>query len=294
MPKRIARFYRLNIVTMCVVTCLCSGCEKKTGVKTNGQEVAHVGSDDITTSELQLETRLANSQQAPTDRDKAIALQRIAARKSLAQKALAQGLDRQPAILLEIRRAKDQILANAVAVADVRKDEQKIGLDKINTFMSAHPYQFSGRTLLQVDELLVASSKDINKLVEAVKTSTALGQVEAYLTSNNIPFQKKEVELDTINLPDALSKSLLNSSTIPVIRTPTVSIFMQVKQTKSAPISGAIAEKAAKAQMTRDLFETEMSAPGAGDDVSYMLPYKTLIDEMKTGKPQAAKPASTK
>ena len=287
MPKSI--FFRslptLGAVAL-VAVCLGS-CSKKTDSRQpNGQEVAHVGSDDITTSELQLETNLTN-QQAPTDKDRAVALQRIAARKSLAQKAVAAGLDRQPSILLEIRRSKDQILANATAVTDVKKDEQKITLEQINAFIAAHPYQFNNRTLMQVDELIVPSDKNAGNIVDNVKTAIALGQVETYLTNNKIPFQRKVVELDTLELPDALSQALLKPNNIPVVRTPALSIFMQVKQTKPAPITGSDAGKAAKAKMVRNLFETEMSAPIAGDDVTYMPPYKAIIDEMK------AKPTST-
>lgn len=281
--------WMLSIATLGAASCL-GACQKSPSETqaAPGQEVARVGSDPITTSELQLELNGLHLQTAPSDRDKAAALQRIAARKSLAQKAIAAGLDRQPTILLEIRKAREQILANAAAIADVKKEEQKVSLEAVNSFIAAHPEQFANRRLLAVNELLVPAKNDVDKIVAAVKDATTLDQVEKYLTDNKIPFQKTEVALDTATLPDLLTQSLLKNANVPVVRTPQVNIFMQLKQSQPAPVTGATAEKLAKVQMARSLFEKEMAAPSAGDDVVYMPPYKDMVEKLQAPAPAKA------
>ena len=271
-----------------------AGCGKKPAAKPalTGQEVGQVGSEPITTSELQLEIKPTNAKQAPSDQDKAAALLQIAARKSLAQKAVAEGLDRQPVILLQIRRAREQILAEAAAAESARSDEKKLSLDKINTFIAAHPNQFGKRTILQVHELLIPASSDINKIVQDVKDATKLEQVQAYLDTNKIPTQQKDVELDSGTLPDALVAALENGNTIPVVKAPPLAIFMQVTQRKPAPITGTEAENLARNVMMREAYQAQLAAPGPGDGVTYQEPYKSIIAKMKASSPAAPAPAA--
>src|SRR5580693_8318803 len=92
---------------------LLAGCGKKqeaAGVV--GQVIARVGPDDVTQQELDNELRLAN---VPADKhtDEVVraALSRIVERKYLVQQALAAKLDREPTVLLDLLRAREQILA---------------------------------------------------------------------------------------------------------------------------------------------------------------------------------------
>lgn len=294
-PRRMTVLPRSK--TMMAIACLgvvVAGCQKKPETKPalTGQEVGQVGSEPITTSELQLELKPTNAKQVPSDQDKAAALLQIAARKSLAQKAVAAGLDRQPAILLQIRRAREQILAEAAAAESARSDEKKLSLDKINTFIAAHPNQFGKRTILQIHELLISATSDINKIVQDVKDATKLEQVQAYLDLNKIATQQKDVELDSGTLPDALVTALDTGNNIPVVKAPPLAIFMQVTQRKPAPLTGTEAENLARNVMMREAYQAQLAAPGAGDGVTYQEPYKSIIAKMKAPVPATSAPAS--
>ncbi|KAL8634356.1 MAG: hypothetical protein Q9228_008050, partial [Teloschistes exilis] len=267
-PMRIIDLSRLG--AMVAVACLgvfVAGCQKKPEAKPalTGQEVGQVGSEPITTSELQLEIKPSNLKQALSDQDKAAALLQIAARKSLAQRAVAEGLDRQPVILLQIRRAREQILAEAAAAESARSDEKKLSLDRINSFIAAHPNQFGKRAILQTHEVLISATGDVNKIVQDVKDANKLEQVQTYLDTNKIATQQKNVELDTGTLPDALVTALEKGNSIPVIKAPPLTIFMQVTQTKPAPITGSNAETLARNVMLREAYQSQLAAPGPGD-----------------------------
>ena len=84
-----------------------------------GQVVAHVGTDVITIPELENEFRLAN---IPADKQKQPEIVKrilgeLVLRKYLVQQALAAKLDREPSVLLDILRAREQVLASAFDIA---------------------------------------------------------------------------------------------------------------------------------------------------------------------------------
>ena len=94
-----------------------AGCGKNAdqGPLSKGQVVAHVGNEVVTTQELENEFRLAN---IPPDKQKDPAtvkrvLNELVLRKYLQQQALNAKLDREPRVLLDLLRARSQVLANA-------------------------------------------------------------------------------------------------------------------------------------------------------------------------------------
>src|SRR6185437_5843373 len=110
---------RLLVVAACCAAVL-GGCSKKSGEATaaSGQIVAHVGNQVITNQELENELRLAN---IPTDKQKDPSIVRqvlgqLVERKYILQQALEAKLDREPGVLLDLLRAREQVLENAYLV----------------------------------------------------------------------------------------------------------------------------------------------------------------------------------
>src|SRR5438045_7349191 len=93
----------------------CSKSSDNAATAPKGQVVAHVGDEVLTTQELENEFRLAN---VPADKQKdPDTLKRIltdlVTRKYLFRQALAEKLDREPGVLLDILRSKELVLAQA-------------------------------------------------------------------------------------------------------------------------------------------------------------------------------------
>src|SRR5262249_33172478 len=106
--------------TFSVALLLCAmalvGCGRKEQAS-KGQVVAHVGDQVITSSELDHELRLANVP-AEQQKDPIVSrrvLSELALRKYLVDRALNSKLDREPSVLLDILRSRDQVLAAAAA-----------------------------------------------------------------------------------------------------------------------------------------------------------------------------------
>src|SRR6187431_487390 len=83
----------------------------------NSQIVARIGDQVVTIQEFETEFRWAN---VPNDRRKEPAIVKrvlgeLETRKYLLQQAMAAKLDREPTVLLDLLRVREQVLANAFA-----------------------------------------------------------------------------------------------------------------------------------------------------------------------------------
>src|SRR3954464_9755557 len=109
---------RIWLLAALLFSIVVSGCGKggeNQAAAPNGQVVAHVGKEVITTQELENEFRLTN---VPADKQKdpqtlKRVLGEIVTRKYLARQALDAKLDREPSVLLDILRSRDLVLASA-------------------------------------------------------------------------------------------------------------------------------------------------------------------------------------
>src|SRR5437899_786988 len=118
-------FARLAIVVGCCVLVL-TGCGRKgedQPAAKSGQVVARVADQVITTQELENEFRLAN---VPPDKQKDPALVKrvlgeVVLRKYLYSQALNAKLDREPAVLLDLLRGREQILEGAFLMRSATK-----------------------------------------------------------------------------------------------------------------------------------------------------------------------------
>ena len=117
-------FRARSLVVLAAVTALLAGCGKKNegqGSSSSGQVVARVGDQVVTIQELDTEFRWAN---VPTERrhDPEIVrkvLGDLVTRKYLVQQAVEAKLDREPTVLLDLLRAREQVLANAIVSRQV-------------------------------------------------------------------------------------------------------------------------------------------------------------------------------
>ena len=122
MGNLVAQLCRAAAIVGCCGLML-AACGKKSGEQAgSGQVVAHVGDQVVTTQELENEFRWAN---VPVDKQKdpeviKRVLSALVVRKYLLQQALAAKLDREPGVLLDLLRAREQVLENAILDAHCR------------------------------------------------------------------------------------------------------------------------------------------------------------------------------
>src|SRR5262245_47563980 len=150
-------FARLALVLGCCVLVL-AGCGKKSedqpAAAKSGQVVARVADQVITTQELENEFRLAN---IPADKRKEPALVKrvlgeLVLRKYLLAQAVNAKLDREPGVLLDLLRGREQILESAFLMrAAAKKAPTKEDVDR---FIANNPSKFSGRKVFNVEQIV--------------------------------------------------------------------------------------------------------------------------------------------
>lgn len=199
------RFFLVSVAAAALMSV--SACHGQSGAALEkGQVVATVDGQEITIFELNAEMQSAP---APAGVDRKVleqmALQRVIERKILAKIARDRGLDKNPAFLLQERRAGELILATML------RDQiaSKIGQPndgEIATYQAAHPEFFAQRKVFTVEQIVFPAPSNIEKLRQIAPLKT-LDQLAAKLTADGIQFRRGPGKIDSLQLPiDAVKK----------------------------------------------------------------------------------------
>lgn len=177
--------------------------------KPSGQVVAVVNGDEISLQELNAEVEGLN---VPPNADKKLVrremLQRVIDRRLLAQEAKRDGLDRDPAYIVQQRKLSEDLLvqmygkraADSIRVPDAAA---------VQRYISANPAMFTQRTRYKVDQIqfpMPANPEQLRKLdkdhsLEAVATS---------LTAMGIKFERGASMIDSGVVPPDMMRQIMS------------------------------------------------------------------------------------
>lgn len=184
-----------------------TGCHGKSQELDKGQVVATVDGDEITIFELNAELQ---GVPVPAGADRKAfeqaALQRVIERKILAKIARDRGLDKNPAFLLQERRAGELILASMLRDQLASRVAQPTESD-IQQFITGHPNLFAQHKTFSVDQVVFPAPSNPAKLREFGPLKT-LDQVVQKLTADGIKFQRGSGKLDTLAMPPEAAKKI--------------------------------------------------------------------------------------
>jgi peptidyl-prolyl cis-trans isomerase C len=193
-PNRTMR--RIALVTTVALGVALAGCSKKP----TEQVVAVVNGEEISLPELNAE--LGNAQ-VPANVDKKLVqqqlLQRLVDRRLLAQSAKDQGLDRDPAFIVEQRRVNESLLVERLA----KRTNDTIPVPtaaEIDKFIAGNPSLFNGRQLYNVDQIAFATPADPTRL-KALEPAKTMAEVTAVLQQLGIQFQRANRVVDSATVP---------------------------------------------------------------------------------------------
>src|SRR5258708_1888924 len=128
-----------------------SGCgdDKKKAEKTpTGQGIARVARDEVTLHEPNTEPRDVNLPATMKAEDVSRGLlEALVERKALVKRATDAGLDRQPNVLLELRRAREQVLAQAY-IQEQAASRTPVAKRDIEKFVADNPRMFAEQKVL--------------------------------------------------------------------------------------------------------------------------------------------------
>jgi EpsD family peptidyl-prolyl cis-trans isomerase len=222
----------------------------------DGRVIAHSGSFEVTQQELDAELRLANTQaDQRADQALKVALTHVIARKYLAQRALAEKLDDQPAVRLDLQRARDQVLAAAYARDQLSAKTSAISKAEVDRYIHAHPDQFAQRQLFQIERISFAPQRDMHLISVAMKDFKTLGQVAAKLDELGVQFSRGRGTLNSTAIPAEMLRVLRARKPDDVFFTQSKATanFFKVMSVDVRPLAGEDAAKFAVQRLTIDL-----------------------------------------
>ena len=268
-----------------------ASCGQQSGEKaaaTKGQVVARVGNEVITTQELDNEFRLAGI--TPDKQKDPEVLKRvlgeIVVRKYLLQQAMNAKLDREPGVLLDLLRVREQVLGNAVLNrAASAKAPTKADIDR---YIAKNTWKFADRKLFSVDEVVIPLTPATQNFVNANKDAKSLDELLQQLTTSGIPHGRQLGVLSSSDLPEELVGLIQKRKDDDIFFTRVGSngLFFKVRAEEPRPIEGDAAVNLARQMIRSDALAAELglAAYSAKLEAKYEGEYADL---MKQGEPKS-------
>ncbi|WP_277969473.1 SurA N-terminal domain-containing protein [Sphingomonas echinoides] len=182
---------------------LVGGCDKKVG----GQVVAVVNGEEVTQQEVNAELQGANIP-ATADRKAIMAqvVQQIVDRKLLVQKAKAEGLDKSPSYLEQLRRGEDALIINLLTTK-AAKGVSLPDATAVDKFIADNPTLFSQRKRYTLDQISFPQPSD-QAVLRQLEPAHSLEAVAATLSAAGIRFTRGTNTLDTAMLAPAVAAKI--------------------------------------------------------------------------------------
>jgi len=217
---------------------LLSGCERKA----EGQVVAVVNGDEITQQELNEELKGANLPQGADETAvRQAALQSLVQRRLLAGAAKDDGVDKDPAFLVQRKQMEDRLLVQFLAQR-AAKTMARPDIGEINAYVAANPGAFADRVVWTVNRVQFSVPKN-PALLTAMKDDHSIDAIIARLRAAGIPFSQQAGHLDSgLISADAYRKIATLPPGEPFLQTQNgVATVAAVIEKEAAPVTGDVA-----------------------------------------------------
>jgi EpsD family peptidyl-prolyl cis-trans isomerase len=288
LPDEVAmRFKHQSVATVgrrlavCAVASLALlGCSKKdegTSATSTSQVVARVGDQVVSAQELDTELRW-NNVAADRRRDDVVVkrvLGELVTRKYLLQQALNAKLDREPTVLLDILRSREQVLSKAFAMREVSRQVSAITTVDTEKYIIDHPHKFANRKILAIEQISFPLGSSDQSLVDSLKDLSALVKVEQRLTELGIVHARSSATISTSEIPDELFRSIQErKGDLTFVRSGQNGLFLSVKGEEARPLQGEAAialarqlqqQEIARAQASLTSFSANMETKYEGE-----------------------------
>jgi peptidyl-prolyl cis-trans isomerase C len=191
-------------VLLLVATAGLAACHKGEG---GGQSLARVDGEDITM--LQVNEELANARIPPDQQKAAIkkVLEALIDRQVVVDEAKKEKIDRSPAVLRAIARAKAQIIEQAY-LRKVLSNISNPGEAEISDYYHAHPEIFSKGKLYDMHSLLIARKDMTEEIQSEITSAKSLGDIEGWLKSHKVHYLRGIASRTTVSMPPAMATKL--------------------------------------------------------------------------------------
>jgi EpsD family peptidyl-prolyl cis-trans isomerase len=181
-------------------------------------------------------------------------------RHYLMQQAVADKLDREPGVLLDIMRARAQVLANAYLSRTVAA--KPVTQEDVDKYIADNPLKFADRQLLSVEQVVFPIGPKAQAAIDGSKALKSLDQVEQELTSMGLAHNRVMGSLSTAEIPEQLFKVIQAKKAEDVffVRSGPNGVFFKVVGEEPRPLIGDQSANLARQFIRADQFKAEIGA----------------------------------
>lgn len=233
-----------------------SGCDKKA----EGQVVAIVNGDEITSQEVNGALGAAAAQGEPDQQMRNAALNQLIDRRLLAGVARDEGVESSPEYILRKRTMEEGLLVQMMGEKAARDNKQP-SAQQIDQMIAENPQAFADRTVFALDQIIfpMPPRRDVFDALTPAKT---MAEVVTTLNKFGIKFQRGNNAIDSANLPPAVFQQFkrVGSSeplVVPAGRSVTVAM---ITRSEAAPLTGQAARSVAANAYTKREVEKSLKA----------------------------------
>lgn len=195
--------YRVGAGVLLAMALATGGCKKQA----TGQSIAVVNNEEISQAELNDELTAANVPESADKKEVMPALlQRVVDRRLVAQKAIADGIDKSPEYLSRQRRL-DETLLIGLYTQKLSDQIKPATPAEIDAYIAQHQNMFAQRQLLALDQVVFDRPADISVL-QQLRDDHSLEAVAASLTRLGIPFNRGGGRLDLASVPTQVAQQI--------------------------------------------------------------------------------------
>jgi EpsD family peptidyl-prolyl cis-trans isomerase len=234
-------------------------CSKKDQPVVSGQVVARIGTEVVTIQELENEFHWANipvdKQKDPDTVKKVIG--DLVLRKYLLQQALNSKLDREPGVLLDVLRSREQVLASAFL--NRKAAAAPAGKADVDNFIAKYPLKFSGRKILTVEQIAFRVGPDSQSVIDAGTDGKTLDEIDQQLTSAGVTHGRQIAVLNSGELPQDFLATLeaKKAGDVFFIHSGPNGVFFRIKSEEPRPLEGEAAADLARQLLRADALKAE-------------------------------------
>jgi len=219
-----------------------SACGSGTKEKAPGQSLAKVNGQEITIHQVNEEMMRANVPAEQKDAATKQLLESLIDRQLLLEEAKRDKIDRDPAVMQAIERAKAQIMSQAYLqkrLASIGKPSK----EEIDAYFTAHPEIFTQRKEYDMVQMAI-ESKDFSEDLKAyLLTTKSLPEMAAWMDQHKVKYVVNRQARSTADMPPELTKKIqgLRKGQMFVIQEGNFHVLVGLNDIKDNPMTAEVA-----------------------------------------------------
>ncbi|WP_290970891.1 EpsD family peptidyl-prolyl cis-trans isomerase [Herbaspirillum sp.] len=216
-------------VLLAVAVLALAGCEK---AKPSGQSLAQVNGEEITVHQLNAEVKSFPGSPPAT------LLEALVNRQLLVDAARKAKIDEDPAVLAELQKVRDTVLAQAYVnrrVGPIAPPTEQ----EIAQFYKDSPDSFAQRRQYEFGEAII-DPKDMSAKIEGFMVGKkSIDEIGSFLDGEHVPYRRESASRFSTELPTTMSESLrtMEPGTVFVVKENDQTLLVSLQSARSAPLS---------------------------------------------------------